>query len=157
MAGEQSRLKLGEKREFSHGRGWCRPVTVDGVQYTVGVERGQKVRIAFKPRGPQGWGYWWHAFVNDAKEKRIWQAQVDKSIGARGILSAAMLIGDCRAPRSTKMSVDGGFKYNWRVNSGCLTFEEAYKGALPVVEEPVCAVPTFVLPTPDLPEEVRCA
>ena len=84
-------LQLGQRRESGTG-GWSRPVTVDGVAYIVGVVRGKRVRIAYKPRGPGGWGFWWHGYVRDAKGKEIWSGRVGKSAGARGILEDAGIL-----------------------------------------------------------------
>lgn len=117
-------IKLGDLHEFQHGRGWRRTVWVDGVEYIVGVEQGQRVRIAYKPRGPEGWGYWWHGFVNDAKGKRLWQAQVNKSTGARGLLRFAKLIGTCSSSRP--------LLHDWRavcmMFAECMTYDESLQG-----------------------------
>jgi hypothetical protein len=116
MATKQN-IKLGERRDYLHGRGWCRKVSVDGVEYMVGVEQGKRVRIAFKPRGPEGWGHHWYGFVRDAQGKRLWQGRVDKSTGARGLLSFARLIGWCWNEHDYEMICS---PYWWDSHYGCI-------------------------------------
>lgn len=79
--------QLGPKRAYLLG-GWVRTATVAGTSYLVGVERGKPVRIAFKPKG-QNLGYTWWGFVRTPEGKRIWEGEVGKSLGARGLLLAA--------------------------------------------------------------------
>ena len=57
----------------------------------VGVERGKRVRIAYKPRG-RNIGYKWYGFVRDGKGHEIWSGLVTKSLGVNGVLKLAGLI-----------------------------------------------------------------
>lgn len=72
-------------------RGWYRAVRIGEAVYYIAVERGNRVRIAFKPRA-EGFGFHWHASVRDAQSRRVWAGRCDKSTGAEGILRAAGLI-----------------------------------------------------------------
>jgi hypothetical protein len=65
---------------------------VNKVAYIVGVERGKRVRIAFKPRGANHGFHWWGFVRCPADGKRVWEGRVGKSIGARGLLKAAGVI-----------------------------------------------------------------
>ena len=71
--------------------GWYATVLVDGVKYFVGIERGKRVRIAFKPRG-ENIGYWWNGLVRDARGRDVWYGRVNKSNGVRGLLRFAGLL-----------------------------------------------------------------
>lgn len=66
-------------------------VTVDGVPYFVGRERGKRVRIPYQPRG-HNTGYQWHGVVRDANARTIHYGRVGKSTGYLGILHDAGLI-----------------------------------------------------------------
>lgn len=79
-----------DKREMPCG-GWCRNVEVGGTRYCVGVERGKRVRIPYKPRG-HNMGYQWWGFVRDTNGRDVWSDRVVGSIGARGVLKLAGLI-----------------------------------------------------------------
>jgi hypothetical protein len=91
--------KLGEKRLWT-GFGtepsgeWSQKVEVDGAEYTVGVSKGKRVRIAYSAK----WGNHWYGFVRDTKGKELWSERVNKSTGAKAMLEYASLItpcGDC--------------------------------------------------------------
>jgi hypothetical protein len=84
-------ITLEPKHEYALGAGWSRKVTVDGVVYIVGVERGKSVRIAFKPKG-QNKGFQWWGFVRDAAGKHLWEGDVPKTFGVRGLLTAARIV-----------------------------------------------------------------
>lgn len=84
-------IKLGEKRTALFGS-WYRTAEVGDKKFHVGVERGKKKRIAFKPRGPGAYGYEWHGFVRDERGRDIWSGRVGKSLGTRGLLRAAGLL-----------------------------------------------------------------
>ena len=71
--------------------GWSRWVQVEGKNYCVGVERGRRVRIAFKPSG-KNVGYRWYGFVRNVNGNEIWSCEVCKSLGVKGLLTAAKLI-----------------------------------------------------------------
>lgn len=62
----------------------------DGREFHVGVERGNRVRVAFKPRDFVG--FRWHGFVRDVQGKTIWSGRVNKSDGAHAMLVCASLI-----------------------------------------------------------------
>lgn len=81
---------VGPERQTFAGDRW-RTVLVNGVQYQVGVVKGKRVRIAYKPRG-KNVGFWWHGEVRDSSGGCVWTARVTKSAGVRGILRAAGLI-----------------------------------------------------------------
>lgn len=83
-------MKLGPKRDDGWG-GWSRPVLVEGVTYHVRVQRGNPVRIPFKPRG-ENRGFIWNGTVVDADGRYVWSGHVAGSIGARGLLRAAGVI-----------------------------------------------------------------
>lgn len=89
-------ITMEPRHDYRGGLGWSRKVTVAGTGYIVGVERGRPVRIAFKPRG-QNRGYTWHGFVRDAGGKRIWEGEVVKTLGVRGLLKRAG-VADHRCP-----------------------------------------------------------
>lgn len=93
-----AKLELLEpKHEYRFGGGWSRRVSVDGVNYVVGVERGRAVRIAYKPKG-QNKGFKWWGFVRDEKGRRIWEDEVGKALGVRGLLAYAGVM-DHTCPR----------------------------------------------------------
>lgn len=82
---------VSDRHNYAHGAGWSRRVLVGDVEYVVGVERGRKVRIAFKPSGQNvGWRY--HGFVRDARGHEVWSDNVCGTLGARGLLRRAGLL-----------------------------------------------------------------
>ena len=84
---------LAPKHEYKWPNGgWSRRVEIAGVEYIVGIERGRRVRIAYKPRGPTGWGFHWHGFVRDAKGRTIWTGRVNKSTGVKMMLLCSGLV-----------------------------------------------------------------
>lgn len=91
MTATKAKIVLGDKHLYQMQRGWSRKVTVDGVEYRVGVEQGKAVRIPYKRRG-QNRGYRWYGFVRDTAGKAIWEGEVAKTLGARGLLGLAGLI-----------------------------------------------------------------
>jgi hypothetical protein len=88
-----TKLKLGTKNVKSFdSECWARTVTLeDGRQFRVFVNRGNRVRIPYKPRG-QNIGYQWHADVYEVGGRRIAGFLVTKSLGVRGILKRAEII-----------------------------------------------------------------
>ncbi len=98
--------KLEEKQVFRGlgDAGWSRVVELDdGRRFRVTVSRGNRVRIAFKPAGPGGWGFKWYGrvseFVDLNLHAEIWHGEVGKSIGARGLLARAGLVEKGKSPR----------------------------------------------------------
>lgn len=85
------RLVLGERRENAFTGTWSREITLDGRTLRVGVERGKRVRIAFKPRNNGGWGYHYYGFVR-ADGAEVWSGRVQGTAGVRGILVDAGLL-----------------------------------------------------------------
>lgn len=82
---------VSDRHDYAHGAGWSRRVLVGDVEYVVGVERGRKVRIAFKPSGQNvGWRY--HGFVRDVRGREVWSERVGGTLGARGLLRRAGLL-----------------------------------------------------------------
>ena len=69
-------------------RGWSRRAEHDGKEFHCSVMRGKRVRIAYKPRGPGAFGFWWFGSVR-VDGKLIFNGQVAKSIGCRGLLKMA--------------------------------------------------------------------
>jgi len=70
-------------------------VLVEGKKFYLGVERGRRVRIPYKPaRGGQNIGFKWMGFVKDESGHEIWSGYVSKGLGVPGLLRAAGLIGD---------------------------------------------------------------
>lgn len=87
---------LSPRHDYDGGRGWSRRVAVGGDEYVVGVEAGKRVRIPFKPRGVHGvksHGYQWHGFVRTTAGETLWDGRVNGSLGCRGLLDAAGLLG----------------------------------------------------------------
>ena len=79
------------RHNYAHNAGWSRRVRVGETEYVAGVERGRKVRIAFKPSGQNvGWRY--HGFVRDARGREVWSDNVCGTLGARGLLRRAGLL-----------------------------------------------------------------
>lgn len=89
---------LAPKHDYAFEGGWSRKVKVGDQEYIVGVERGKRVRIAYKPRG-QNIGWKWRGFVRDAKGREIWSGLVPKTLGARGLLADAGVISIPPKPR----------------------------------------------------------
>ncbi len=86
-------LEVGPRRPIFAG-GWSAQVTLRGVQYNCAVERGKSVRIPFMPRGrSRGW-QWWGTVRRREDARAVFYGRVPKSIGARGLLKAARLIGE---------------------------------------------------------------
>lgn len=83
-------IKLEPRHDYAHNAGWSRKVTVDGVSYVVGIERGKRVQIPFKPRGTYGYKYF--GFVRNAAGKEVWSAAVGGSLGAKGLLMRASIV-----------------------------------------------------------------
>lgn len=83
-------MEIIERKEYPHDRGWFAVVEVDGVLYRVTHERGNPVRIPFKPRS-QNRGYHWHGSVY-CEGKRLWCEQVNKSTGVQWMLEQAGVI-----------------------------------------------------------------
>lgn len=82
---------VNERHDYAHNAGWSRRVRVGETEYVVGVERGRKVRIAFKPCGQNvGWRY--VGFVRDARGREVWADRVCGTLGARGLLRRAGLL-----------------------------------------------------------------
>lgn len=75
--------KLGEKRELQDG-GWTREVTLAGVTYRASVTPGQRVRIAYKPRGT--YGHRWYGRVLGPNGETVFEEEVSKSSGVSGML-----------------------------------------------------------------------
>lgn len=94
--GARPGLSLGPKRESggTFGGSWSREVTVTAGRqkprtFTVGVSRGNNVRIAFRGNA-RGWT--WHGYVRaivDGTVREVWQGDVAGSTGASGLLEAA--------------------------------------------------------------------
>lgn len=80
---------LAPRHDYEGGGGWSRRVSYAGTEYIVGIERGKRVRIMYKPRGPGAWGFWWHGFVRDVSGRTLWSALVGKSTGVLGIVREA--------------------------------------------------------------------
>lgn len=76
---------------------------VNGVRYFTGVERGKRVRIAYKPRG-ENIGYHWRGFVNDKDGRCVWSGRVDKSCGVRTLLRFAGVVGQETKEKEEKSS-----------------------------------------------------
>ena len=70
-------------------RGWYAKVEVSGSVYFVGVERGNRVRIPYKPRGAGAYGFQHWGLVRDAQAKPLFYDRVPGSLGIRGLLRAA--------------------------------------------------------------------
>lgn len=92
-------IKLGLLREstgpFALGE-WSREVEAGGRLYRVKLRRGERVRIAFKPAG-KNWGHrWvadvWRADAREGEKSHVWNGEVGKSAGVRGILIAAGVV-----------------------------------------------------------------
>jgi hypothetical protein len=92
-------IKLGLLREstgpFAGGE-WSREVEAGGRLYRVKLRRGERVRIAFKPAG-KNWGHrWvadvWRADTHEGEKSHVWNGEVGKSAGVRGILIAAGVV-----------------------------------------------------------------
>lgn len=81
-----AKVNIIERHESIAGR--YASALVGGARYFTGVERGKRVRIAFKPRG-ENIGYHWHGFVNDGDGRCLWSGRVDKSCGVRKLLRLA--------------------------------------------------------------------
>lgn len=90
--------------------GWSRVVELDdGRRFRVTVTRGNRVRIAFKPIGPTGFGYKWYGRVWELTDAmvggrhvdtvEVWEGEVGKSIGARGLLTYAGIVEKGRSPK----------------------------------------------------------
>lgn len=74
----------------SDNRYW--KVEVAGKVYHAGVERGKRVKIAFKPRG-ENWGWKWVGFVRDDKGGSLDSpGYVSKGTGLAYLLEYAGLI-----------------------------------------------------------------
>ncbi len=94
-------LVLGERFENPLTGTWSRKVLVNGKEYRVGIERGKRVRIAFKPRNNGGWGFHYYGFVRE-DGREVWSDRVGGTLGAKGLLEDAGIIplptGDRRKP-----------------------------------------------------------
>ena len=69
----------------------------NGRQYRVGVRRGQRKRIAFKPRD-QMWGFHWIGWVL-APDGESWSERVPKSCGVQGLLDYSGALPRPRCPQ----------------------------------------------------------
>lgn len=92
-------IKLGALKQstgpFAVGE-WSREVDVGDRRYKVTLRHGDRVRIAYKPAG-QNWGYrWiadvWRADTREGEKSHVWDGEVTKSAGVRGILLAAGIV-----------------------------------------------------------------
>jgi hypothetical protein len=81
LVGERLRRKFG---------GWSQVVLVGGKRYAVGVEPGERVRIAFKQRGT--YGHRWYGFVRPYEGGKSWSQEVAKSAGMLALLRYAGLL-----------------------------------------------------------------
>jgi hypothetical protein len=82
LVGERLRRKFG---------GWSQVVVVGGKRYAVGVEPGERVRIAFKRRGT--YGHRWYGFVRPYEGgNKSWGEEVAKSVGVLALLRYAGLL-----------------------------------------------------------------
>ena len=80
----------GEKREnFS---GWSRTVKVGDQEYSVSVRRGKSVRVPYHKKR----GFHWYGAVYKigSNQGRVWEDRVPGSIGCRGLLFEAGVIGE---------------------------------------------------------------
>lgn len=92
------KLILGDKKVDEQRGTWSRCCWIEsGVSGDLPREvwihhyRGRRVRIPFKPKGPEAHGFHWHASVYSAG-RCIFDERVGKSLGCRGILREAGLI-----------------------------------------------------------------
>jgi hypothetical protein len=92
----------GPWRETPFGNRYASVTYTDGRKFFVGVEKTKMVRIPYKPRG-QNRGWQWVGFVNDANGKRIADADVNGSIGVRGLLIMAGLLNAALAGKGKPM------------------------------------------------------
>lgn len=68
-------------------------VLVKGEKFFLGVERGKRVHIPYKPaRGGQNIGYKWIGFVRNESGREVWSGYVSKGTGVPGLLRDAGLI-----------------------------------------------------------------
>ncbi len=83
-----------KKENFS---GWSRTVKIGEQEYSVSMRRGKMVRIRYKPRG-QNKGFHWYGSVYKIGSNHglVWEGRVPGSLGVRGILIDAGVIG-CEA------------------------------------------------------------
>ena len=83
--------------------GWTRNCRVNGVAYCVSMRRGNPVRIAYKPRGKnRGWQWYGSVYSNG---QRVWVGRVPGSLGVRGILIDAGIIGNAQGEAFTTLGV----------------------------------------------------
>lgn len=86
-------VALGERRESYSD--WWQTATVDGVEYLIGRLQGKRVRLAYGNRH----GFHWEGIVREkATGKTIWEGDVAKGQGARGMLQAAGLVSYTGVP-----------------------------------------------------------
>lgn len=109
--------------------GWSRIVhTDDHRKFRVTVTRGNRVRIAFKPIGPTGFGYKWYGRVWELTQvsmtspqhhtlseqhevsTEIWHGEVGKSIGARGLLTYAGIVEKGKSPKEV---ISAAYRRKW--------------------------------------------
>lgn len=69
---------------------WSRRVEVAGIGYRCAVERAERVRIPYKPRGTYGFRYMGSVWSADGR--RLWIDYVAGSIGCRGLLKLAGIL-----------------------------------------------------------------
>jgi len=84
---------VGPKREQSGfgPKGWWRDVEIDGTLYIVGITRGERVRIPYRPRG-KNIGYKWYGVVREkATGKEVFSDRFPKSTGAVSLIHYAGL------------------------------------------------------------------
>jgi len=80
----------GPWRVTAFGNRYASATLADGRKVFVGIERNKRIRIPFKPRGTYGWSY--VGFVNDAQGRCLASADVNGTLGVRGLLKMAGLL-----------------------------------------------------------------
>lgn len=98
---EPAITRIGDRRWVHYGNvdnarsrtgEWSQQVEVAGRRYYVRVGRGRSVRIPYKPRG-HNIGFRWYAEVYSVDpHAKVWDGEVGKSLGVRGILIDAGIV-----------------------------------------------------------------
>lgn len=73
--------------------GWSRCVKVDNQEYSLSVQRGKSVRIAYAKRGQnRGWKWRGSVYRIGNNPGHVWSGEVRKSTGCRGLLLVAGIL-----------------------------------------------------------------
>lgn len=92
------RLILGDKKIDEQRGTWSRTVWIESDiegdlprVLRIHHRRGKRVRIPYKPKGPEAYGFHWYAEVYESGRCEF-SERVGKSLGCRGILRLAGMI-----------------------------------------------------------------